>query len=60
MQIILQLLSSRQHVQRAWMIPTESHPIEVSLAEFCMEMFDGGKWQRQLYSNFIFGIEAQF
>ena len=28
--------------------------------EFCMEMFDGGKWQRQLYFNFIFGIEAQF
>ena len=60
LQIILQLLSSRQHVQPAWMIPTESHPTEVSLAEFCMDMFDGGKWQRQLYSNFIFGIEAQF
>ena len=25
-----------------------------------MEMFDGGKWQRQDYLSFIFGIEAQF
>ena len=44
------------------MIPTESsgYATDVSLAEFCMEMFDGGKWQRQLYFNFVFGIEAQF
>ena len=45
-----------------WMIPAESsgYATDVSLAEFCMEMFDGGKWQRQLYFNFVFGIEAQF
>ena len=44
------------------MIPTESsgYATDVSLAEFCMEMFDGGKWLRQLYFNFVFGIEAQF
>ena len=44
------------------MIPTESsgYATDVSLAEFCMEMFDGGKCQRQLYFNFVFGIEAQF
>ena len=35
------------------------HATDVSLAEFCMEMFDGGKWQRQYYFNVIFGIVAQ-
>ena len=25
-----------------------------------MEMFDGGKWQRQHYFSFIFGIVASF
>ena len=39
---------------------SSGHATDVSLAEFCMEMFDGGKWQRQHYFNFIFGIEAQF
>ena len=39
---------------------SSGHATDVSLAEFCMEMFDGAKWQRQLYFNFIFGIEAQF
>ena len=30
------------------------------VAEFFMEMFDDGKWQRERYFNFIFGIVAQF
>ena len=34
--------------------------ITILFREFCMEMFDGGKWQRQHYFNFIFGIVAQF
>ena len=36
------------------------HATDVSLAEFCIEMFDSGKWQRQLYFSVIFGIVAQF
>ena len=30
------------------------------LAEFCIEVFDGGKYQRQHYFSFISGIVAQF
>ena len=30
------------------------------LAEFCIEVFDGGKCQRQHYFSFISGIIAQF
>ena len=30
------------------------------LAEFCIEVFDGGKCQRQHYFSFISGIVAQF
>ena len=58
LQIILKLLSSRQHEQRAWIIPTES--LRVMQQMFCMEMFNGGKWQRKHYFNFISGIVAQF
>ena len=63
LQIILKLLSSRRYEQRAWIIPTgksSGHATNISLAEFWMEMFDGGKWRRQHYFNFIFGIVAQF
>ena len=30
------------------------------LTEFCIEVFDGGKCQRQHYFSFISGIVAQF
>ena len=30
------------------------------LTEFCIEVFDGGKCQRQHYFSFISGILAQF
>ena len=30
------------------------------LAEFCMEVFDGGKCPRQHYFSFISGIVTQF
>ena len=30
------------------------------LAEFCTEVFDGGKCQQQHYFSFISGIVAQF
>ena len=36
------------------------HATDVSLAKFCMEMFDGCKWIRQHYFNFSFGKVAQF
>ena len=36
------------------------HATDVSSADFCMEMCDGGKWRRQQYFNFVFGIVAQF
>ena len=63
LQIIPKLLSSRQHEQRALNNShrkSSGHAKDVGLAELCMEMIDGGKWQRQLYFNFIFRIVAQF
>ena len=36
------------------------HATNIILAEFCVEMFHGGKWQLQHYFSFIFGVVAQF
>ena len=62
LQNILKLLSSRQHEQRPWIYYQKvfGSRHRFILAGFCIEMFDGGKWQRQHYFSFIFGIIAQF
>ena len=39
---------------------SSGHAIDFILAEFWMEKFDGGRWQRQHYFSFIFEIVAQF
>ena len=36
------------------------HDTDFILAGFCIETFDGRKWQRQNYFSLIFGILAQF
>ena len=52
------MLFSKQHEQRPWIIPKSSgHAIDFILVEFCIEMFDGGKWQRLLYFSFIFEFD---
>ena len=36
------------------------HMLVLTDPEFCIEVFDGGKCQRQHYFSFISGIVAQF
>ena len=61
-QIILKLLSSRQHEQRAWIIPTESLRVTQQILVLWSSAWKCSMavWRGQHYFNFVFGIVAQF